>query len=70
MSVDPRGPGARAGLYQGDILIDWNGEPIGHVQSLVRALGPGSVGQAVSLGLRRAGDRRQVSLTIGERPST
>lgn len=70
MSVDPRGPGARAGLHQGDILIDWNGEPIGHVQSLLRALGPDSVGQAVSLGLRRAGDRRQVSLTIGERPST
>jgi S1-C subfamily serine protease len=70
MSVDPQGPGARAGLHQGDILIDWNGEPIRHVQSLLRALGPDSVGQPVTLGLRRAGDRRQVSLTIGERPST
>ena len=70
MSVDPQGPGARAGLHQGDILIDWNGEPIRHVKSLVRVLGPDSVGQPVTLGLRRAGDRRQVALTIAERPAT
>jgi len=70
MSVDPQGPGARAGLHQGDILIDWNGEPIRHVKSLLRVLGPDSVGQPVTLGLRRAGDRRQVALTIAERPAT
>ena len=29
MRVDPQGPGALAGLYQGDILVAWNGEPIG-----------------------------------------
>jgi S1-C subfamily serine protease len=68
MTIDPQGPGARAGLHQGDILVDWNGEPIRHVQSLLRALGPDSVGQEVALGLRRAGDMRQVSLTIAERP--
>src|SRR6476620_6671654 len=28
MSVDPHGPGAQAGIHQGDILISWNGEPI------------------------------------------
>jgi S1-C subfamily serine protease len=70
MSVDPQGPGARAGLHQGDILIDWNGEPIRHVKLLLSALGPDSVGQPVTLGLRRAGDRRQVALTIAERPAT
>jgi S1-C subfamily serine protease len=68
MSVDPQGPGALAGLHQGDILVAWNGEPIQHVQSLLRALGPDSVGQTVTLGLRRAGDTRQVPLTIAERP--
>jgi S1-C subfamily serine protease len=69
MSLDPQGPGARGGLQQGDILVEWNGEPIRHVQSLLRALGPDSVGQAVTVGLRRAGDRRQVPLTIAERPT-
>jgi hypothetical protein len=27
MNVDPRGPGATAGVYQGDIVINWNGDP-------------------------------------------
>ena len=69
MSVDPRGPGAAAGVHQGDIIVAWNGEPIRHVQSLLRALGPDSVGQTVTLGLRRAGETKQVSLTIAERPA-
>jgi S1-C subfamily serine protease len=69
MSVDPRGPGATAGIHQGDILVAWNGEPIRHVHSLLRALGPDSVGQTVTLRLRRAGETRQVSLLIAERPA-
>src|SRR5262245_8597458 len=54
MNVDPRGPGATAGIYQGDIVVDWNGQPIRHVQSVLHALGPDSVGQTVTIGLRRA----------------
>ena len=27
MSVDPQGPGAAAGVYQGDIIVTWNSEP-------------------------------------------
>jgi len=69
MSVDPQGPGALAGLHQGDILLAWNGDPIRHVQALLRALGPDSVGQTVTLRLRRAGDTQQVPITIVERPA-
>ena len=69
MNVDPQGPGASAGVYQGDIVIDWNGEPIRHVQSVLHALGPDSIGQTVTIGLRRAGETKQVSLTIAERPA-
>jgi S1-C subfamily serine protease len=69
MSVDPQGPGAAAGVYQGDIIVTWNNEAIRHVQSLLRALGPDSVGQTVTLGLRRAGETKQVPLTIAERPA-
>jgi len=67
MSVDPQGPGAAAGVYQGDIIVTWNSEPIRHVHSLLRALGPDSVGQRITLGLRRAGETKQVPLTIAER---
>jgi S1-C subfamily serine protease len=70
MSVDPQGPGAAAGIHQGDIIVTWNSEPIRHVHSLLRALGPDSVGQTVTLGLRRAGETKRVPLTIAERPAT
>jgi S1-C subfamily serine protease len=69
MNVDPKGPGALAGVHQGDVIVAWNGEPIPHFQSVLRALGSDSVGRTITLGLRRAGETRQVSLTIGERPA-
>ena len=68
ISVDPQGPGALAGIHQGDILVAWNGEPIRHMRSLLRALGPDSVGQTVTVGLRRAGQTQQLQLAIAERP--
>jgi S1-C subfamily serine protease len=70
MSVDPEGPGAKAGIHQGDILVAWNDEPIRNVQSLLRALGPDSVGRTITLGLRRGGETKQVPLTITERTAT
>jgi S1-C subfamily serine protease len=70
MNVDPQGPGAKAGVHQGDIIVSWNGEPIRHVRSLLRALGPDSVGQTITLGLRRGGETKDVQLTIGARPSS
>jgi S1-C subfamily serine protease len=69
MSVDPKGPGAAAGLRQGDVLVTWDGEPVRSVPALVRALGPGSVGRSVALGLRRGGEPLDAHLTIGERPA-
>jgi S1-C subfamily serine protease len=68
MSVDPQGPGAAASVHQGDILVASNSEPIRHVHSLLRALGSESVGQTVTLQLRRAGETQKVSITIAERP--
>jgi S1-C subfamily serine protease len=70
MNVEPRGPGAKAGVHQGDIIVSWNSEPIRHVRSLLRALGPDSVGQTVTLGLRRGGETKNLPLTIAERPTT
>jgi len=70
MKVESQGPAAKAGVHQGDIIVAWNGEPIRHVRSLLRALGPDSVGQTVSLGLRRGGEEKVVPLTIAERPTS
>ncbi len=70
ISVDAKGPGAAAGVRQGDIIVAWNGEPIRGVHQLVRALGPESVGVSVRLTLRRGGEPLEATLTIGERPES
>ncbi len=68
MSVAGDGPGAKAGVRQGDVLQAWDGQPIGSVNALLRALGPASVGKTVALSLRRGGETRAIVLEIGERP--
>ena len=68
MSVAGDGPGAKAGVRQGDVLQAWDGQPIGSVNALLRALGPTSVGKTVAVSLRRGGETRAVVLEIGERP--
>ena len=68
MSVDAKGPGAAAGVRQGDVIVAWDGRSIRSVQTLLRALGPDSVGSSVRLSLKRAGDPAEVSLTIRDRP--
>jgi S1-C subfamily serine protease len=67
ISVDAKGPGAAAGVRQGDIIVAWDGESIRGVHQLVRALGPDSVGANVRLTLRRGGEPIEATLTIGER---
>jgi S1-C subfamily serine protease len=66
VSVDPGGPGRRAGLVQGDILVAFDGQP---VQGLRQRLGPDSVGRTVQLTVLRGGERRAVAITIGESPA-
>ena len=68
MSVDPTGPGASAGMRQGDLIVKWNGERIRDVRTLLKALGPDSVGQTAKLSLLRGGESIEVALTIAERP--
>ena len=70
MSVDRAGPSAAAGIRQGDVIVGWNNEKLSGVRSLLRTLGPDSIGSVVDVAIRRAGEPVQVKLTIGERPET
>ena len=64
------GPAAAAGVRQGDVIVAWNGKPLQNFRSLPPSLGPDSVGQIVTLGLRRGGEPLELPVTIGERPQT
>jgi S1-C subfamily serine protease len=70
MSVDPNGPGAAAGVRQGDVIIEWNDQPIRGVRMLLRDLGADIVGSTVKLALRRGGEPAEAHLTVRERPET
>ncbi|MBB6411572.1 S1C family serine protease [Mesorhizobium sangaii] len=68
MSLDDEGPAKAAGLSLGDIIVAWNGEAVHGPRDLIRRLGPDSAGVAVTLGVVRGGEQRDVALTIGEKP--
>ncbi len=70
ISVDRSGPASAAGIRQGDIIVGWNNEKFSGLRSLLRALGPDSVGSVIDVAIRRAGEPVQLKLTIGERPET
>ena len=69
MNVDPKGPGAAADIHQGDVLVSWDGKPVGKLHALLRSLGPDSVGKLLTIELRRGGRPHQTKLQIGERPA-
>jgi S1-C subfamily serine protease len=68
MHVDADGPGAKAGVHQGDVIEAWDGQPVASVAALMRSLDADSVGRAIVVGVRRGGAQLPVNLTIGERP--
>jgi S1-C subfamily serine protease len=70
MNVDKSGPSSAAGIRQGDVIVGWNDDRISGVRSLLQTLGPDSVGSAVEVTVRRAGEPVRLKLTIGERPET
>jgi S1-C subfamily serine protease len=68
VSLDEQGPAKAAGIVLGDIVTAWNGEKVRGPRELIRRLGPDSAGAAVTLGLVRGGETRDISITIGEKP--
>lgn len=68
LSVESGGPAARAGLMQGDVIVALDGAPLRGLRDLVSALGPDLIGKPVTLTVQRAGEARDVSVEVGERP--
>ena len=67
--VTPGGPAARAGIQQGDVVVQVNGQPVTPDQSLAYLISQQPVGSRVPLVVIRDGQRRTVTVTTGERPS-
>jgi serine protease Do len=71
---EPQGPAGKAGILTNDIIVEFNGQPVGNAQDLINKVAATPVGQTVPVAfLRDVGgkmERRTVQVTIGERPSS
>ena len=69
VNLEKGGPAERAGARVGDVILEWNGEPVddpGELPRIVAATPPGS---AARMTISRSGVRRTLDLTVGEVPA-
>ena len=61
-------PAAHAGIAPGDVITSVDGAPIKDARDLSKTIGGVAPGTAVKLGVRRQGDEKTVTVTLGQRP--
>jgi serine protease Do len=62
-------PAAKAGLRSGDVITEFNGNPVKSPRQLTQLVGDAAVGKAVPLKYVRDGKVNSTTITLGERPA-
>ena len=65
-SVIPNGPAAKAGLRQGDVIVDFNGAAVTDGNTLRNHVASTAPGTKVNLGIFRDHQKQQIQVTLGE----
>lgn len=68
VSVEAGGPAERAGLRVGDLIVEFAGQPIGHVDDLHAQLTEDRIARTATVVVLRGADRREVSVIPTESP--
>jgi S1-C subfamily serine protease len=68
-AVEEGSPAEKAGLLLGDALLSLDGKLVAHVGDLLPLLEEERIGQALPARVMRAGEIRELSVTVGARPS-
>lgn len=68
-SLTPGAAAEEAGLQEGDVIVEFNGQAIATVEDLFAALRSASPGDTVSTKLNRDGEEQTVEVTLDDRPS-
>jgi serine protease Do len=63
--VDPEAPAGRAGVRQGDLIVDAAGRPVTRIDDLYAALDGLGDDESLTLGIVRGADELSVSVTFG-----
>ncbi|ATE67551.1 Do family serine endopeptidase [Rhizorhabdus dicambivorans] len=66
--VEPGEAAARAGIRQGDVIVKVNGQDVTPDNTLSYIVGKTAVGSRLPIELIREGQRKTVTVTLGERP--
>jgi serine protease DegQ len=67
-AIRPDGPAGDAGLREGDVIVAAEGEETPTVESLFARLRDFEPGETITLETARGSERREVDVTLGERP--
>jgi S1-C subfamily serine protease len=68
LSVETESPAERAGIALGDVLLTLGDTPLTDTNDVQAALSGSHVGQTIRATVLRGGERREMTLTLGERP--
>ncbi len=69
MGVTDGSPAAAAGILVGDVLTDFDGEPVESPEDLLDRLVGDRVGRQIAVRLLRGGAVKELPITVGERPN-
>ena len=67
--VFPDTPAQKGGLKDGDVVVRYNQEPVKDVRELLKKVARTKVGEKATLRVIREGSERELTITIGERPT-
>ena len=68
--LEENGPAAKAGVKEGDVVLEYNGNPVDGVEQFVRMVRETPPGRAVKLTVWRNGAAQNLTVTVGERQGT
>jgi S1-C subfamily serine protease len=69
VSVEKNSPAERAGVREGDLIVAFNGEPIGSVHHLHKILVGEQINVSASLTIIRHTEKLDIPILPGESPS-
>ena len=67
VSVEPDGPGSKAGVLLGDVIVALDDKAVSNVRELQACLEPDLIGRTVSISMIRSGKPVMVRAIVGER---
>lgn len=66
INVEPEGPAAQSGMQNGDILVQFNGKPLGSIDDLHKVLDEKSIGVDAAIWVVRNGGLKNLKVQPGE----